>query len=302
MSDLLHTSIPEGQRRLRGLMMGAAAYLAATFALQGLGNTPAWVETAPIEISTDIVASMGLLYAAICALRSGHHPQVRQSWLYGCAGMFLVWCSETAIDRLDMDYRIAIAGWLCASFLLFRSMQSYATRRIVTRIMWFGFCTQIVAHVAWVAMAELPPAVRGPDAALELTADTGELVSLLAYIVAFVMGRHSGLDELVLQGRQRLAAWAQDRSGMAAVGEHRIRICFPLIAQVHQAFHCLPIAVALSRHPDIEVHVAALPARLEGFRQLVERHAGATSLRFDPLYLAWPGRLLDRFRIGLARS
>jgi hypothetical protein len=301
MSDLMQTNTLDGQRRLRGLMLAAAAYLAATFALQSLGSTPSSLETAPIEISTDIVASLGLLYAAICALRSGKHPQVRQSWLYGCAGMFLVWASETAIDRLDIDYRVAIAGWLCATMLLFRSMQSYATRRIVTRIMWFGFLVQVAAHVAWIVMAELPASARGPDAALELTADTGELVSLLAYIVAFVMARHSGLDELVLQGRDRLSAWASDRSGRVSTDTHRIRICFPLIAQVHQAFHSLPIAVALSRHPEIEVHVAAVPSRLDGFRELVRRHAGTTALQFDPLYLAWPGSLLDRFRIGLAK-
>jgi hypothetical protein len=61
----------------------------------------------------------------------------------------------------------------------------------------------------------------------------------------------------------------------------------------------LPIAVALARcHPEIDVHVACLPARLEQMRNLVERKSGATPLRFDALYLAWPLRLLKR--IGLA--
>ncbi|MET0280922.1 MAG: hypothetical protein ABW278_07315 [Steroidobacteraceae bacterium] len=290
------------QRHLRVLALGAAAYLAATFLIQGLGSTPASRESAPIEISTDIVASLGLVYAALRALHGWRHALVRQSWLYASAGMFMVWCMETAVDRLALDYRIAISGWLCATLLLFRSMQAYSSRPLLPRIMWFGFLAQAVAHIAWIAMAELPVSVRGPDETLELTADTGELMSLLTYIVAFVTARRSGLDELVAGGPERLRSWSRGLAAGNTQPSRRLRICFPLIAQIHQAFHALPIAVALARrHPEIDVHVAALDSRLGVLQELVRHNAGNTRLRFDQLYLAWPWRLLERFRVGIAK-
>lgn len=298
----MNDPIPDSRRRLRGLMLVATAYLAVTFLLQGVGTTPASLESAPIEISTDIVASLGLLYAAICALRSWKHRQVRQPWLYGCAGMFIVWCSETAIDRLELDYRIAIAGWLAATLLIFRSMQGYAIRPVVARIMRFGFTTQIIAHAAWISMAEWPRSAPGGEITLELVADTGELVCLLAYIVAFVMARHSGLDALIMDGPDRLRAWARSGEQTGATTAGRLRVCFPFIAQIHQAFHALPIAAALAqRHPEIDVHVAAHGQRLEVLRSLVAQNAGNTRLRFDALPLSWFGRVLDRFGIGFVK-
>ena len=37
-----------------------------------------------------------------------------------------------------------------------------------------------------------------------------------------------------------------------------MKICFPYVAQVHQTFHTLPIALEIARrHPEIEVHVAS---------------------------------------------
>lgn len=63
------------------------------------------------------------------------------------------------------------------------------------------------------------------------------------------------------------------------------RICFPLVAQWHQAFHALPIAAALSRRPGIEVRVAvATPEVLPRIRALAS-DLGARDIVFETM---WP--------------
>lgn len=78
-----------------------------------------------------------------------------------------------------------------------------------------------------------------------------------------------------------------------------MRIVFPYLAQAHQVLHSLPIAAAMAqRHPQIDVHVAAVSrAQLDFARRLVEQHAPGASLSFDCLPLG-PGDRL-RLRAGL---
>lgn len=63
------------------------------------------------------------------------------------------------------------------------------------------------------------------------------------------------------------------------------------IAQWHQALHVLPIAAALSRRGDAEVHVAVAHASsVAPARALCER-LGAGRMAFHPLWPGWLGRL-----------
>lgn len=71
-------------------------------------------------------------------------------------------------------------------------------------------------------------------------------------------------------------------------GVPRPRICFPLIAQWHQALHSLPIAAALSRRGGYEVHVAAPTASLDRARALVAALGGQDVVFHD----LWPARIL----------
>jgi hypothetical protein len=68
-----------------------------------------------------------------------------------------------------------------------------------------------------------------------------------------------------------------------------IKICFPFLAQVHQAFHSLPIALEIAiRHPDAEVHVAAATAgHLSILRELAGVYAPGAPLIFDQLRVPW---------------
>lgn len=66
------------------------------------------------------------------------------------------------------------------------------------------------------------------------------------------------------------------------------RLCFPLLAQWHQAFHSLPVAAALSRRPGLEVHVApATPALADQAERLLRR-LGACGIRIAPIWSADP--------------
>lgn len=71
-------------------------------------------------------------------------------------------------------------------------------------------------------------------------------------------------------------------------GAPKPRVCFPLIAQWHQALHSLPIAAALSRRAEVEVHVAAPGATLEAAKTLAAS-LGGQDVVFHNL---WPTALL----------
>lgn len=70
-------------------------------------------------------------------------------------------------------------------------------------------------------------------------------------------------------------------------GAPRPRICFPLIGQWHQAFHCLPVAAELSRRPGYEIHVGA-PAATLGQAQDLVAALGGRGVVFHDL---WPSGL-----------
>ena len=71
-------------------------------------------------------------------------------------------------------------------------------------------------------------------------------------------------------------------------GVPKPRICFPLIAQWHQALHSLPIAAALSRRAAYEVHVAGPAATLRQARDLTAALGGQGVVFHD----LWPASFL----------
>jgi hypothetical protein len=64
-----------------------------------------------------------------------------------------------------------------------------------------------------------------------------------------------------------------------------MKICFPFLAQVHQAFHSLPIALEIAiRYPEAEVHLASPDGELlESIRQLAIAYAPDAPVTFDRL-------------------
>lgn len=68
----------------------------------------------------------------------------------------------------------------------------------------------------------------------------------------------------------------------------RRRICFPLIAQWHQAFHALPIAAALSRRAGYEVHVAVTTVAQRASAEAMVTSLGGRGVVFHTM---WPAGL-----------
>jgi len=66
-----------------------------------------------------------------------------------------------------------------------------------------------------------------------------------------------------------------------------MRICFPFIAQIHQTFHALPLALEISRrHPGVEVHVACgAHSDLAWIRKLAAAYDPQCSVQFEELPL-----------------
>ncbi|HEU4968519.1 hypothetical protein [Sphingomonas sp.] len=66
-----------------------------------------------------------------------------------------------------------------------------------------------------------------------------------------------------------------------------LRVCFPLIAQIHQTYHSLPIALQMAlRHPRVEVHVAcATREHLDAAQALARDCYPGAHVTFDLLAL-----------------
>ncbi|QPQ55152.1 hypothetical protein IC614_00565 [Allosphingosinicella flava] len=82
-----------------------------------------------------------------------------------------------------------------------------------------------------------------------------------------------------------------------------MKICFPFIAQAHQTFHALPIALELSRrHKDAEVHIAAAtPAHLAFVKKLARQYYPDARPIFEMLSLPrWVRDSIPRWGQGIA--
>lgn len=66
-----------------------------------------------------------------------------------------------------------------------------------------------------------------------------------------------------------------------------MKICFPYIAQVHQTFHSLPIALEIARrYPDVEVHVASpTDQHMALVQRLARTYYPDAKVVFEPLRL-----------------
>jgi hypothetical protein len=71
-----------------------------------------------------------------------------------------------------------------------------------------------------------------------------------------------------------------------------MRICFPFLAQIHQAFHSLPIALEIAmRHRDVEVHLAStMLGQLDALRKLADAYAPHAPVIVDQLRMPGPLR------------
>jgi len=118
-----------------------------------------------------------------------------------------------------------------------------------------------------------------------------------------VFPRRTGEDSRSLLDRAAADVPAQSRSDLRrSAGDRRrrsprsrrLRVAFPYLAQLHQTPHSLPIATELARrHPEIEVHIAALTDAHLDFARAYADQFPAAELTFDLLSL--PGMVREGF-------
>ncbi|MBB3102969.1 hypothetical protein [Azomonas macrocytogenes] len=247
----------------------------------------------PLEISSDLLRSLGLAFAVFQLVSRWSNLLVRRQWLMGCAGMLLIWCAETAVDTLD--YRgfffifLIILAWVLATVLLFRCLLLYLSHYPIETLLWVGVVAQVVMSLAWIGNGLLD----GLQSSLQAVIDSCSMTALLAYSLAMVLARLSRMD-VHATCHNRLQRWAKATDPVRVP----VRICFPFIAQVHQIFHSLPIAVALAqRYPDMEVHLAGFAQNLRFARRLIEERVGPVPLHYDHLYRPWSAWIRNRDRL-----
>lgn len=277
-------------------MIAAGLFGIGTLALQATGTTPVWHDNSPIELSSDFLCAVGFSLALLRAIATWEHLTVRRTWLLISTGFLLIGLGETGIEQFEpCDHQLVIGLWTIAALLLLRSTGVYASDRRFRRGIQLAFMVQVTAHLLWVAMDAFAANPAGGWSALEVAVDSGELFALLTYIVSFALGSFSRLDQQAMNSR-RLDSLIDDGTQLHADGtEHRPRICFVYIAQLHQMMHSLPIAAALAkRHPEVSVHIAGTPRHIDTARSLIRDHAGDAPLVFDPLYVPAEVRLYCR--------
>lgn len=269
----------------RHLVLGTGLYVVCTLLAQWIAVTPSWRESSPIEISSDLIASIGMAFAAVHARSRWSNRLVRARWLIGGAGMMLIWCGETAVDKIAPDFRIVIALWALAAVLLHHTVSAYSTRKDVMSALRAGIAAQVIAHIAWFVQEGVLHARASDYPGLEIVTDTGELCALACYILALHFARRSGLDDRSADAG-RLHRWQAPAEHGGQAAPSRPRVCFVYIAQDHQVLHSLPIAVSLAnRHPSIDVFVAGTSHRLHFIRQLLRDKAPGARLQLDELRL-----------------
>ncbi|WP_139231733.1 hypothetical protein [Azotobacter beijerinckii] len=271
------------------LLIGATLYALMALIVQLSGTARTWHGASPLEISSTLVASLGVAFAVFQTISKWNNHLVRRYWVIAGAGMLLIWAGEVAVDKIKhVDFRLIVLIWASAAVLLFRCIRPYLTESIIEKSMWVGAAAQITAHVAWTVKDGFLGG--GVHLGLQMVIDSGELLSLLGYTLAMALARLSRLDDHAIRD-DRLQRWTNAASKVSGQAT-RPRICFPYIAQVHQIFHSLPIAAALAqRYPDIEVHIAGSRHNLRLARRLLRDQAGSAPLHFDQLYHPWSVRI-----------
>ncbi|RXF73730.1 sugar-transfer associated ATP-grasp domain-containing protein [Hansschlegelia zhihuaiae] len=180
------------------LMIGGLFVLMAVWLIQTSSGIPAYRSFAPIELSSNVVATMGLAWTIIQLRAYRATPRLRRAWASCAVGMALLAIEgslgETFLDVAHgpAEMGLSIAVWLLAAYLIFRGGRVFAPRRSVVAILWIGFAIQLAAQtVGWISVAW--PDYSQSTEWLEYLNDMGELSAVLAYICALLLAEFGPL-------------------------------------------------------------------------------------------------------------
>lgn len=181
------------------LTTGGFVVIVAVLVVQAASGIPAWRTFSPVELSSNLVAATGLVWALIQLRTYRRSDASRRAWTAASLGMALLAVEGNVGALLPLETHdpgemtLSIAMGLAAAALLFRGAGRYAMRRSVREIMRCAFALQVVAQaIGWLSAV----GGDGPDTALlEYLNDTGELVAVLGYLAALLLAEFAPIKD-----------------------------------------------------------------------------------------------------------
>ncbi|WP_020177842.1 sugar-transfer associated ATP-grasp domain-containing protein [Methylopila sp. M107] len=175
------------------LLLGGAVTLTA-LALQIASHQKPWAPHAPIDLSNQLLAAMGLAWSALQLWTWRRDRDLRTGWAAACLGMALL-ALEDNIDRFAPIHAYPLTGILTTialsltgALLIYACARRYAMRRSVMAVMRGALAVQLGAHgLALAAVLTAPLRAHGHLALIDLIGDTGELMSIMGYGFALLL-------------------------------------------------------------------------------------------------------------------
>lgn len=170
-----------------GFFVTLAAYL-----IQVTSGVSPWLDVAPVEISSNVVAFMAFIWCAIQLRTHWGDEDQRRAWIAFGAGWAILSFEGSVADLLTLEVQslvemsLSIVMWIVASILIIRGFRRYSTRRYVVEFMVLGLVLQVVALVVGLAAA-LSVTFGTPIDSLKVLNDTGELLAVFAYLFALLL-------------------------------------------------------------------------------------------------------------------
>lgn len=175
--------------------------------IQAASGISPWRASAPIELSSSIVAAMAAVWSFIQLRTYWNDPAPRRSWLLLSAAMVILSLEDRVGDWLTLAtqslYEMIISAtlWIIAAALIHYGCQRYAARRYVIGFVMIGFALQIIAQGFGLTAAMIGFSLQVAAQGFGLTAAMGvgtsaqidslkilndafELLAVLAYLFA----------------------------------------------------------------------------------------------------------------------
>lgn len=159
------------------------------YLIQVASGISPWRETAPIELSSNVVAAMAAVWCAIQLRTHWRSAPPRKSWMLLFAAMGVLSLEDSVGDWLTLETQslyemsISIVLWMIAAIMIRSGCRRYLSRRYVAEFVIIGFALQIVSQGLGLAAA-IGVGTPAQIDSLKILNDTGELVSVLAYLFA----------------------------------------------------------------------------------------------------------------------
>lgn len=181
------------------LLFVAAGVMAVALALQLWSGVKPWRPYAPVEITDDLLASCGLAWAALQLRTHWRDAAARNAWALAALGFVVITLVDATeetgflIEHTGLSWGVGVLFWCFGAATFFGCGRRYAMRRSVMTALGLGLALQVAVHAASFVELWAKTAHGHPSTGLNLFVETGEIMSLLAYISGLVLTQLSPL-------------------------------------------------------------------------------------------------------------